>query len=125
MAALATMESLMLRGSRWLTCGAHAEFIQAYLVLRASLNTLADHACGAGLARYHMRPKVHVLSHLVWNFLPRNPKYYSCYVDEDFVARSKRVAEVSHPIHVSRLALQRYIIEACMRFAGVEVSRRH
>ena len=123
--ALAAMESLMLRGSRWLTRDAHTEFTHAYLVLRASLNALADHACSVGLARYHMRPKVHMLSHVVWNFLPRNPRYFSCYVDEDFVARSKRVAEVSHPPHASRLALQRYLIEACMRFAGVEVSRRH
>ena len=115
----------MLRGKRWLTCDAHAEFTRAYLVLRACLNTLADDACGKGLARYHMRPKVHMLSHLVWNFLPRNPRYHACFVDEHFIARAKRVAEVSHPLHVSRLALQRYIIHACMRFAGVEVSRRH
>lgn len=124
MAAFATMESLMLRGARWLTRDAHEEFVQAYLVMRTCLNNLAEHACASGLARYHMRPKVHMLSRLIWNFLPRNPRYYSCYVDEDFIARSKRVAEVSHPVHVSRLALQRYIIEVCMRFAGVEVSRR-
>ena len=41
-----------------------------------------------------------------------------CFLDEDFIARVKNVASVSHPLHTSRLAMLRYIIHACMAWAG-------
>lgn len=74
-----------------------------------------------GQMRYHWRPKCHMLGHLTFHFLPRNPRYYMCYADEDFIARSKRVAEKSHPLHMSRLALLRYTIHACMLWHGETV----
>ena len=37
------------------------------------------------------------------------------YLDEDFIARTRRVAERSHPVHMSRQTLFRYIINACRR----------
>lgn len=115
---LATMESLMLRNGRWFSAVTVSEFETAYLCYRSSLNVLASHALGAKLLRYHMRPKIHQLGHIVYQFLPRNPKYYSCYLDEDMVSRVKNVAVVAPPLHTSRLAMQRYIIHVCMAWAG-------
>ena len=37
------------------------------------------------------------------------------YLDEDFIARTRRVAERSHPVHMSKQTLFRYIINACRR----------
>lgn len=115
---LASMESLLLRNGRWFSANSTAEFEKAYLCYRAALNQLAEHAGSVGELRYHMRPKIHMLGHIVYHFLPRNPKYYSCFLDEDFVYRVKNVAQVAHPLHTSRLAMQRYIIHVCMQWAG-------
>ena len=111
---LAAMESLQLRHGRYFDPSGCNEFIRAYLVYRSALNSLHEHALQVKEMRYHMRPKCHQLGHLVFHFLPKNGRYSSCYADEDFVARTKRVAIVSHPLHVSRLALLRYTIHVCM-----------
>lgn len=115
---LATMESVMLNNGRWLEPEAEKEFKCGYLMFRACFNHLADRALAQQEVKYHHRPKLHQLGHLVYHFLPRNPRYFANYADEDAVARSKRLAAVAHPVHTSRLTLQRYIIQVCLRFAG-------
>ena len=116
--SLAVMDSLQLRFGRVLDANAHREFTRAYLCFRVSLNGLADHALQAKRLRYHMRPKVHMMGHVVYHFLPWNPRYYQCYTDEDMVARLKRVASSCHPLHCSRLSMLRYIIHVCMNWSG-------
>ena len=108
---------LMLKHGRYLGPFAVCEFRRAYCVYRSALNCLADRAISLKLVRYHFRPKLHFLGHLVWNYLPANPRYYMNYSD-DFIARTKRIAERSHPGHMSRLTLLRYIIHASLRFSG-------
>ena len=115
---LACMESLLWLHGRWFSPNASAEFERAYLCYRSAINQLAEHACSHGRLRYHMRPKIHMLGHIAYHFLPRNPRYFMCFLDEDFIARVKSVASVSHPLHTSRLAMLRYIIHACMAWAG-------
>lgn len=115
---LACMESLLLRHGRWFSPNAAAEFERAYLCYRSAMNQLADHACSHRRLRYHMRPKIHMLGHIVYHFLPRNPRYFMCFLDEDFISRVKNVAAVSHPLHTSRLSLLRYVIHACMAWAA-------
>ena len=116
---LATMEVLMLQGAKKFTPYVTCEFRRAYCVYRSALNILADRAIQQGEAKYHMRPKVHMLGHLVWHFVPKKPRYLMVYADEDMIARTKRIAEKSHPAYMSRLTLFRYIVQTCMRFAGV------
>ena len=115
---LATMESICLKGSRWLTHDACCEFRMAYCVYRSALNSLAQWAIQNGLVRYHVRPKCHQLGHLTWHYIPKNPRYMQCYCDEDFISRTKRVAEKSHPLWMSRLTLFRYIVQICLRYSG-------
>ena len=69
------MEVVMLHGARVLTPDATNEFRRGYTVYRCALNALADLAASKKRATYHVRPKMHQLSHLVWNHLPRNPRY--------------------------------------------------
>lgn len=115
------MEVICLQGSRWLTPEATCEFRRAYCVYRSALNVLAEKAIQKSEAKYHLRPKVHQLGHLTWHWLPRNPRYFSVYQDEDMIARTKRLAEKSHPSHMSRLTMFRYILRKCMRMAGQEL----
>ena len=120
MGGLATMEVIMLQGGRILSPEATQEFRRGYTVYRCALNALADLAASKKRAIYHVRPKLHQLSHLVWNHVPRNPRYYACYLDEDLISRTKRVAERSHPLFMSRLTMFRYTLHACMRFGDVK-----
>ena len=119
--ALAAMESLMLKHGRKLTANAVKEFERAYIVFRFALNELAADALQKGQLRYHVRPKLHQMGHTVYHFLPKNPRYYMCYADEDMVSRAKNVAAVSHPLHCSRLSMLRYIIHVCMKWSGETV----
>lgn len=112
------MESLQLRNGRWMDENSANEFRVAYLCFRAALNELHIAALQGRELRYHLRPKDHQMGHLVFHFLPRNPRYSTCYMDEDFVNKTKQVAVVSHPLHVSRLALLRYTIHVCMMWHG-------
>ena len=117
--ALATMEILMLKHGRWFTPYAVCEWRRAYVCYRSALNMLADNAISRGLMRYHMRPKAHMLGHITYHFVPRNPRYYHCFLDEDFISRTKAVAEKCHPLYMSRLTLFRYILHVCMLYSGV------
>lgn len=109
------MEVVMLKNGRWFTPDATNEFRRAYICYRAALNMLADMSIAAGTVRYHMRPKCHMLGHVTYHFVPRNPRYYMCYLDEDYIARTKRIAERCHPVHMSRLTLMRYTFQVCMK----------
>lgn len=51
--------------------------------------------------------------------LAKEPKIPMVYADEDMISRTKRIAEKSHPAHMSRLTVFRYTLQACMRFDGV------
>ena len=107
MGGLATMELVMLKHGRMLSHYGAWEFRRAYVVYRCALNQLAQRAIQMRLARYHLRPKVHFLGHLAFHYVPKNPRYFMNYSDEDFIARSKRVAEKTHPRHMSKLTLHR------------------
>ena len=116
--ALAAMESLMLTSSRVFSHATTMEFQRSYVVFRTCLNKLATHAYEKKLLRYHFRPKLHQLGHLVYHFLPKNPRYYSCYVDEDFVSRTKQLALKCHPLFVSQQVCFRYSLRMCLSWAG-------
>lgn len=86
---------------------------------RAALNCLATLALERGVLRYRFRPKVHMISHVVYSSLPRNPRYMSCYQDEDFVFRTKRLAVKCSPHHVSRQVMLRYAVFVALLFSGL------
>ena len=115
---MAAMESLQLKSGRWMESSVVAEFKRAYLAFRAALNLLAEAALQDGVLRYRLRPKLHQLGHLAWNFVPRNPRRNSCYQDEDFMYRTKTLAVRRNPRHVSRQVLLRYTIYVCLLYSG-------
>lgn len=112
------MESLCLHGGRIFTAGAHKEFERSYLVFRCALNRLATKAFDDKVLRYHFRPKLHQLGHLVYHFLPKNPRYLSCYQDEDYVSRTKTLAEKCHPLYVSQQTCFRYAVRMSLEWSG-------
>ena len=116
--SLASMESLCLRSGRWMSSAVCNEMERSYLVLRTCLNSLARRAYDESLLRYHIRPKLHFLGHLIYHFLPRNPRHMACYLDEDFVARTKRLAECCHPLYMSQQVTFRYALHLSLKLSG-------
>eukprot|EP00435_Cladocopium_sp_Y103_P053829 s81_g17.t1 len=116
--ALASMESLCLRSGRWMSLEVCSEMKRNYLVLRTCLNLLARRAFDERVLRYHIRPKLHFLGHLIYHFLPRNPRHMACYLDEDFISRTKRLAERCHPLYMSQQVTFRYAVHLCLKLSG-------
>lgn len=92
----------------------------------ASYNCLAAESVGLGELRWPLRPKHHGLCHLVCNVRRdrRNPKYYGCMLDEDFLGRTVRVARVCSRRTVSYGVLSRYIVRVMRRWRGSVITRR-
>ena len=112
--ALAGMENLMIGHGRFFDAAACRRWEEFYLVLRAGMNRLASQSLEQGLLRWHLRPKLHQLEHLSYDFLPRNPRYYHNYLGEDMVRRTKTLATRCHPQWMSRQLLFRYTLEMCL-----------
>ena len=93
-----------------------AEYKASYFVYRAALNWLANENLALGKCRYHLRPKVHQLSHIVFRFLPLNPRRYSNYLDEDFIWKTKQVAQTVHPLVMPMHTAMRWSISVALRW---------
>lgn len=115
--SLATIELLTLEHGRVMSAEACTEFRRSYLVYRGALNWLANENLKKRKCRFHLRPKVHQLSHICWDFLPLNPRRYSNYLDEDFIFKTKKVAERVHPLHMPMHVCMRYSIAVCLRWS--------
>lgn len=116
--ALAAMELIMLREDRVLTELACAEFKRAYLTFRSGLNWLAEESLQKSQARWKLRPKIHQLAHLAHDFLPMNPRTYSNFLDEDFNGKTKRVAQATHPLYMSKQVAERYAVGVTLRWSN-------
>lgn len=114
--SLATFEVLMAREGRVMSPECVAEFQRAYLVYRSSLNQLALQSLAAGKTRWYLRPKCHHLGHITYHLLPKNPRKCSNYCDEDFIHRTKTIAQRSHPHHMCVHTLERYAVSVCLRW---------
>lgn len=111
------MEYECLKEGRVMSEAACLEFKRSYVVYRSALNWLATENVKAGKCRFHIRPKVHQLSHLTFNHLPLNPRRYSNYLDEDYICKTKQVAAKAHPLHMPMHVAMRYSIAACLRWS--------
>ena len=73
---------------------------------------LARNALDSGLRLYRVRPKFHLLFHLLVE--PRasmlNPAHCSCWMDEDFVKKSMRIKKAVHRRTATLRCLQRWLL---------------
>jgi hypothetical protein len=114
--ALACMENTMNFEGRVMSDAGCNAFKKAYVVYRCALNWLAQASLEACKCRYRLRPKVHQPAHIVHSYLPLNPRKYSNYLDEDFIFKTKKVAEKAHPLYMPTHVMMRYSIHACLRW---------
>ena len=113
--SLAAMEVLTLQHGRVFPAAACHEYKVCYLAYRSSMNSLAQWALDRMVCRYHLRPKQHQLGHLL-HCLPKNPRYLANFLSEDFIYKSKVLAEKCHALFMSKQVLQRYAISVGLRW---------
>ena len=114
--SLACMETIMNAEGRRMSDRACAEFERGYVTYRSSLNWLARQSLEANKARYRLRPKVHQPCHMVYDYLPLNPRKYSNFIDEDFIFKTKKIAETAHPLFMPTHVAMKYSIAVCLRW---------
>lgn len=61
-------------------------------------------------------PKHHALVHLAFDPHGMNPRATSCYLDEDFIGKCKKIYKAAHGATAGRTGLLRYIILAGVRW---------
>ena len=49
----------------------------------------------------------------------RNHRYFSCYLGEDFIRLTKRLATRVHPCAVGVRVIEHYTLHACLKWAGL------
>ena len=89
-------------------------FTENILIFRVNFNALAQRALDRGLPRYHMRPKIHVMDHVAYEFRNKNPRYYTNYLGEDAVQRIKKLASRSPARHMGHHVMYRYCVAFCL-----------
>ena len=92
-----------------------------YILFRSALNHLAVKAEENKQLRYHLRPKLHHLEHLVLDHCRkgRNYRYMSCYLGEDMVHLMKRMALKLHPLVCGQRSIDHYGLHVCLKWAGL------
>ncbi len=65
--------------------------------------------------RWRVIPKVHALTHLVYDACELNPRSSHCYQDEDMVGRVKRIYAQCHGRTGPARVLERYRLGACIK----------
>ena len=83
---------------------------------------LAAEAVQNNALMWALRPKLHGLCHIILGAAAdsRNPKYFSCFLDEDFLGKVIKVAEKCHRVTVCGAVLQRYLVRMLRRWQGLE-----
>lgn len=110
------METTMNAEPRVMSAAACYAFEKAYLTYRCALNWLARQSLLASKCRYRLRPKTHQPAHIVYHYLPLNPRKYANFLDEDFIFRTKTVAEKAHPLYMPTHTIMRYSVAASLRW---------
>ena len=119
---LVALETFQLESGRWMTPEVRDAFVQSYVLFRASHNLLATAALLKQQLRYRYRPKLHQLGHITYHWVAAkscNPRHMSCYLDEDFVNKTKRLAMKASPRYVSQQVGMRYNTYLCLLFSGL------
>ena len=62
-----------------------------------------------GILRWPLRPKLHQLEHLIYDFaVHQNPSHFSCLLDEDLIGKVKRTKSQTHPATMTVHSLEHY-----------------
>ena len=115
-AALVRADVVCRRASRHMLEGEREELAAACEEALLAYNALAAAAVEAGVPLWKVLPKHHALSHIAYDNGGVNPRWVSCYPDEDMVGRVKRIYQRCHGQTAPERCLQRYLILLGLRW---------
>ena len=118
---LQQLQHIMLNNGKLLDDTSKVSCEHYYILFREALNKLALKAEENKQLRYHLRPKLHHLEHLILDHCRqgRNYRYTSCYLGEDMVRLMKRMALKLHPLVCGTRAIDHYALHVCLKWAGL------
>lgn len=110
--ALAKFIHVLDRSGPWLTDREALEAWEAGQLYLDCHQHLADMALKAGQMFWKVRPKTHYMCHHVDDCYNTrmNPRFLSCWIDEDFVGKLAKVGRACHRKTCSERTLQRYLL---------------
>ncbi len=73
---------------------------------------LAGKAVQAGVRLWRIRPKLHILHHVILEDRPsrQNPHFHSTWMDEDWIKRTMRITRATHKRSAPLVSLQRWLL---------------
>jgi hypothetical protein len=104
---------------QWLTPAQAASAIEAGTAYLTNYVTLANKAASMAKPRYKLKPKLHSFQHQHVENLKTsafNPRYASCWGDEDMIGRLATCSRGTHPNTVGLRVLQRFVLELNRRW---------
>jgi hypothetical protein len=106
------------REPMFMSAEAAAEYRDAGFAYLRLYNSLAHSCVQAGVRRWKVRPKCHVLAHIFLRteFSRMNPRFWSCWSDEDYIGKVCKLARATHSGTVARRTLDRWLANLAVRW---------
>ena len=96
--------------------------LQFLQVARLNRNSgLSQIALQKRQCRWKQRPKIHQVHHIIMSYLPKKPKSFGNYLDEDFVRLVKTRAATCHPKSLGKTVLWKYSLSMCIRWGVLKL----
>ena len=105
-------EDLCETNNRWVPLADRTTMANCMEAALVCLNALHVEAMAANRFFWHIIPKCHMATHMVYDFAATgvNPRRTTCYADEDMVGRIKKIMSKCHGNSAGRMGLRRYAI---------------
>ena len=118
--SIASLHSIMDHSDMFFDDDVCRQFYQHGTLFLASYMSLHSWAIDASAYMFNIIPKCHMMAHVIFSIHEdrRNPKFYHCYGDEDFVGRIAKIGARVHPKSMAKRTLERYLIGVHQRFAA-------
>ena len=87
--------------------------------------SLALAASRSDTSRWRLRPTFHYLHHVIQTIRDDkvNVLFSTCFLDEDFMGKVKKLASRTHRARVGERTLQRYVLLLAVRWARIKAPR--
>ena len=107
-------------GGRYLSTGEVSRMRYAGQQYLTAFAWLARSALRDRVLRWQLRPKLHMLEHVVDELVssPYNLRYYWKYGDEDAIGRILEVFKHDHPWTQCKRTIERYLIHLALAWSG-------
>jgi len=122
--ALARADVVCRRAGRHLTQQEQRGLAAAFEDALLASNALAASSIEAGRPLWNLLPKHHALTRIAYDNGGVNPRWVSCYPDEDMVGRMKRIYRRCHGSTAPERSLSRYVILLGVRWQSYALAIR-